>query len=82
MQLVRAKNNKNKLEVFDNRLFAIEIELMRSGFKVLFEDLKMRKKYVAAYANRELFDKEWELCEEISNNEESVFYEVINYYQE
>lgn len=40
MKIVRAKNNRNKLEIFDNRPFTIDVELMERGFKVEFLDLK------------------------------------------
>ncbi len=81
MQLVRAKNNRNKLEVFDNRLFAIDVELMKSGFRVFFKDLKTGKKHTAAYSSRELFDEEWNLCED-GEDYKDEYYEIINYYQE
>lgn len=81
MKIVRAKSNKNKLEVFDNRPFAIEIELQQTGFKVEFLDLRTGQINVCYYADRELFDDQWELYYNI-NDEEDTFYEVINYYQE
>lgn len=80
MKIVRARDNKNKLEVFDNRPFAIDVELLKEGFEVQFLDLKTGEKRNCYYMRRLEFDKEWELCENI--NEEDVNYEVINYYEE
>lgn len=81
MKIVRAKNNKNKLEVFDNRPFAIEIELQQEGFKVEFLDLRTGQIITCYYADRKSFDNQWKLCYNI-NDEEDISYEVINYYQE
>ena len=78
MKIVRAKSNKNKLEVFDNRPFAIEVELEKRGFKVEFLDLREGKISICYYASRELFDAEWELCYNIK--EKDISYEVMNYY--
>ena len=72
MRIVRAKGYKNKLEVFDNRPFSIDVELQKEGFKVMFFDLKNGEMSICYYATRELFDKEWRLCENI--NEEDIFY--------
>ena len=80
MKIVRAKSNKNKLEIFDNRPFAIDVELLEEGFEVCFLDLWTGEKRVCSYIRRELFDAEWELCDNI--NEEAAFYKIINYYQE
>ena len=80
MKIVRAKNNKNKLEVFDNRPFAIEIELQQKGFKVKFLDLRTGQINICYYADRNSFDTQWKLCYNI-NDEEDISYEVINYYQ-
>ena len=80
MKIVRAKSNKNKLEVFDNRPFAIEIELQQKGFKVEFLDLTTGEKRMCKYGNRRAFDFEWELCRDI--NYIGVSYKEINYYQE
>ena len=81
MKIVRAKSNKNKLEVFDNRPFAIEIELQQRGFKVEFLDLRTGQISICYYADRKIFDTQWKLCYDI-NDEEDISYEVINYYQE
>lgn len=81
MKIVRAKNNKNRLQVFDNRPFVINVELMRSGFKVDFMDLDSGEQRFAIYKNREVFDEEWELCYGVKNRED-VSYNIINYYQE
>lgn len=81
MKIVRAKSNKNKLEVFDNRPFAIEIELQQEGFKVEFLDLRTGQIITCYYADRKSFDNQWKLCYSI-NDEEDISYEVINYYQE
>lgn len=80
MIIVRAKSNKNKLEVFDNRPFAIEVELQQKGFKVEFLDLTTGEKKVCKYGSRRAFDLEWELCYDINNV--GVSYKEINYYQE
>lgn len=81
MKIVRAKSNKNQLEVFDNRPFAIEIELQQEGFKVEFLDLRTGQIITCYYADRKSFDNQWKLCYNI-NDEEDISYEVINYYQE
>lgn len=81
MKIVRAKDNKNKLEVFDNRPFAIDVELLNKGFEVRFLDLRTGEKRRCTYGSRTLFDNEWKLCYNI-NDEEDIDYEVINYYQE
>lgn len=81
MKIVRAKSNKNKLEVFDNRPFAIEIELQQRGFKVEFLDLRTGQISICYYADRDSFDSQWELYYNI-NDEEDIFYKAINYYQE
>ena len=81
MKIVRAKSNKNKLEAFDNRPFAIEIELQQEGFKVEFLDLRTGQIITCYYADRKSFDNQWKLCYNI-NDEEDISYEVINYYQE
>lgn len=81
MKIVRAKNNKNKLEMFDNRPFAIDVELIEKGFKVMFLDLRTGDEYECSYASRKLFDNEWKLCYNI-NDEKDISYEAINYYQE
>ena len=81
MKIVRAKSNKNQLEVFDNRPFAIEIELQQRGFKVEFLDLRTGQISICYYVDRNLFDNQWKLCYNI-NDEEDISYEVINYYQE
>lgn len=82
MKIVRAKSNKNKLEVFDNRSFAIEIELQQKGFKVEFLDLRIGQISICYYADRNLFDSyQWKLCYNI-DDEEDISYEVMNYYQE
>ena len=80
MKIVRAKSNRNKLEVFDNRPFAIEIELQQRGFKVEFLDLETGEKRVCKYESRRAFDLEWKLCYNI--NDVGVSYREINYYQE
>ena len=81
MKIVRAKSNKNKLEVFDNRPFAIEIELQQEGFKVEFLDLRTGQIITCYYADRKSFDDQWKLCCNI-NDEEDKSYEIINYYWE
>lgn len=81
MKIVRAKNNKNKLEVFDNRSFTIDVELMRSGFKVNFMDLSNGEQRFAVYMDRKAFDEEWELCYNVDNRE-VINYGIINGYME
>lgn len=80
MKIVRAKNNKNKMKIFDNRPFAIDVELMKRGFKVDFFDLRSGEERTCYYNSRTAFDAEWELCGNVDG--EDVIYDVINYYQE
>lgn len=80
MKIVRAKSNNNKLEVFDNRPFTIEIELLDKGFEVCFLDLETGEKKICTYGSRRAFDLEWKLCYNI--NDVGVSYKEINYYQE
>ena len=72
MKIVR----KNKLKVFDNRPFAIEIELQQKGFKVEFLDLMTGQISICYYANRKLFDDQWKLYYNISEED------ITNYGQE
>lgn len=81
MKIVRARNNENKLEVFDNRPFVIEVELQKKGFRVDFMDLRSGVHKVIVYMDRESFDKEWELHSGI-DSEEDISYTIINRYGE
>lgn len=68
--IVRARSASNKLEVLDNRPFAIDIELKQKGFICKFTDLKHGLAVTAAfYKNREAFDAEWELFDSIDDVE-------------
>lgn len=68
--IVRARSADNKLEVLDNRPFAIDIKLEEKGFICKFIDLEHGLETSAAfYRNRYAFDEEWELCEEIGDVE-------------
>ena len=80
MKIVRAKSNKNKLEVFDNRPFVIQVELLDKGFEVCFLDLETGEKRMCKYGSRRAFDLEWELCYDIDYV--GVSYKEINYYEE
>lgn len=81
MILVKAKDNKNKLEVFDNRPFGIDVHPVgEEGFMIYFRDLGNGEKREAVYRNMEEFYKEWEICRSI--NYPRIEYEVINNYQE
>ena len=81
MKIVRAKSNKNKLRVFDNRPFAIEIELQQEGFKVEFLDLKTGQISIRYYIDRKSFDTQWKLCYNIDDDKD-ISYKVLKYYQE
>lgn len=81
MILVKAKNNMNKLEVFNNRPFSVDIHFMgEDGFIAYFRDITNGEKMKAVYRNMEDFYKEWEFCRNISYPR--VNYEVINKYEE
>lgn len=63
MNIVYAKNSRNKLEVMDTRPLAIDrIKLEYEGFIVYFVDLKEGHSFAAHYKNREEFNEEWELA--------------------
>lgn len=69
MRLVQARSGFNKLEVFDNRVFAIErVELLPRGFKVCLFDLEEGKGYEVSYADRISFDVDWEFCENVKGD--------------
>ena len=81
ISIVRARSASNKLEIFDNRLFAIDIKLLAgTAFRVYFIDLLNGEKYIASYKDRKQFNCEWEIV----NNEDVqlVKYDIINYYME
>ena len=81
MTILRAKNNKNKLEVFDNRPFAIEwMELLVSGaLSLVLCDLENGYIWTAVYAETTDILKEWDISNEIGNVKR-VEYEKINGY--
>lgn len=81
IEIVRAKNNKNRLEVMDNRPFAIESEYCIKGILVSFYDIfgEMRKKTLW-YREVMDFNKEWEFIDSLHYQIRS--FDLINYYQE
>lgn len=81
IEIVRAKNNENRLEVMDNRPFAIEGEYCVDGILVSFYDIfgKMRKKTLW-YREIMDFKKEWEFIDSLQYQIRS--FDLINYYQE
>ena len=84
MKLVRARSNKNQVEVMDNRPFVIEeIELYSNGFRVVLLDIYKNsefRKIELWYGKRKWFDEEWELIDDINYQIRS--FDLINYYQE
>lgn len=71
MKIFRAKHKQNKLQVEDNRPFAIDkVELLEKGFTVFFTDLTTGQQHALGYASRELFDNEWEFCKGIKYKKE------------
>lgn len=81
IEIVRAKNNENRLEVMDNRPFAIEVEYCAKGILVSFYDIfgETRKKTLW-YREIVDFKKEWEFIDSLSYQIRS--FDLINYYQE
>ena len=81
IEMVRAKNNENRLEVMDNRPFAVEIEYCVKGILVSFYDIfgEMIKKTLWY---REIIDfkNEWEFIDSLHYQIRS--FDLINYYQE
>lgn len=70
INIVRARDASNKLEVLDNRPFAIEIRLLDKGFICDFIDLEHGlQKSSAFYQNRKYFEEEWELFDDIGDVE-------------
>ena len=62
MNIVRARTRDNKLKVMDRTPFVIEgIWLLDRGFSALLVNIWNGEKHEVRYANREMFDKEWEL---------------------
>ena len=81
MRLVRTRNNKNRAEVIDNRPFMIEdIELYKSGFRIVLLDIYDDGRIEFWYGRKEQFDEEWELINNIDY--QICSFELINYYQE
>lgn len=83
MRLIRARNNKNQVEVMDNRPFMIDdIELYGNGFRVVLLDIYIMdgKKVELWYGKRKWFDEEWELIDNIDYP--IRYFDLINYYQE
>lgn len=83
IEIVRAKNNENKLEVMDNRPFVIEMDY-DGDRKILvnFYDIfgKTRKKKTLWYRKMADFTKEWEFIDSLNYQIRS--FDLINYYQE
>ena len=65
IKLVRARGLRNKLEVIDNRPFAVDFEFLGTGFAVNFLDLTNGRIETAAYLHRDEFDSEWEVINTI-----------------
>lgn len=63
--IVRARDNNNKLEAFDDRPFAVDAEMISVGMKINFLDLETGERNYCVYASREQFDKEWKICHNI-----------------
>lgn len=82
IEIVRAKNNENRLEVMDNRPFAIEVEYCGRGILVSFYDIfgEIRKKKTLWYREIVGFKKEWEFIDSLNYQIRS--FDLINYYQE
>lgn len=68
IKLVRARGLRNKLEVMDNRPFAVDFEFLGTGFAVNFLDLTNGHIETAAYLYRDEFDSEWEVINTICYN--------------
>jgi len=81
IEIVRAKNNENRLEVMDNRPFVIESEYCEDGILVSFYDIfgGMRKKTLW-YKEIMDFKKEWEFINNFPY--QMCSFDLINYYQE
>ena len=82
IEIVRAKNNENRLEVMDNRPFVIEIDYGEKGVLVSFYDIfgKIRKKKTLWYREIADFTKEWDFIDSLNYQIRS--FDLINYYQE
>lgn len=82
VEIVRAKNNKNKLGVMDNRPFVIEVDVCRDGVLVSFYDIlgEIRKKKILKYREIVNFTEEWEFIDSL--NYSIKYFDLINYYQE
>lgn len=82
IEIVRAKNNENRLEVMDNRPFVIEMDSCGGGILVNFYDIfgEIRKKKTLWYRKMVDFTEEWELIDSLHYQIRS--FDLINYYQE
>ena len=82
IEIVRAKNNENRLEMMDNRPFVIEIDYNADGVLVSFYDIfgKIRKKKTVWYREIVDFTEEWEFIDSLNYQIRS--FDLINYYQE
>lgn len=80
--ILKAKDNKNKLEIFDNRPLIVEkVEISpRGGVVMWLYDMEVGDSYEVAYRNSEEVFKEWEICNDIKGDR--IEYEAINYYME
>ena len=79
MYFVRARNNKNKMQIFDNRLLAIDIKIMKDGIMKVIFDLGEGELYECNYIDYNSFNNQWEFY---NGEREYEFYDIINYYQE
>lgn len=82
IEIVRAKNNENRLEVMDNRPFIIEMDYGGSEILVNFYDIfgETRKKKTLWYREIADFTEEWEFINSLHYQIRS--FDLINYYQE
>lgn len=81
MTILRAKNNKNKLAVFDNRPFIVEwVEILINGsLSLVVGDLENGYITTVVYAETADILREWDISNEIGNVKR-VEYEKINGY--
>lgn len=81
MTILRARDNKNKLAVFDNRPFIVEwVEILINGsLSLVIGDLENGDIATVVYAETADILREWDISNEIGNVKR-VEYEKINGY--
>ena len=73
INLIKAKSNKNKLGVLDNRPFAVDVELSDDNFfRIEMLDLVSGNKDYLVYENRNEFNEEWEVIY-------NIMYDKVNF---